>query len=220
MARRDEEIKKNIIDQLYWDSQVDASNLQVLVNEGRVTLMGVVNTYAARKAALNDAWIIPGVRALQDQLLVRYTVEVPPDDRIKRSIEEALIAHSEIDSSGIQVTVNAGLITLEGSVDAYWRRLAVEEAAGSVTGVLAIKNNIAVVPTESAEDEEIARELTSTLDRSERVPAGAVTVQVDSGVVTLTGSVSDMLASMTAAELAGRTRGVVDVENQILVTGE
>jgi osmotically-inducible protein OsmY len=215
MARTDEHIKKDVVDQLYWDNQIDASGIKVMVGDGTVTLTGVASIYAARKAAVNQAWVIPGVRSVQDQLLVRYTVEVPPDDQIQRNATSALIWNPDIDSENIRVVVNAGLVSLEGTVDAYWKKLLAENVLATITGVLGIKNKIAVVPTEAREDEEIARQVIGALERTESALVGAVTVRVADGVVTLSGSVPDSVSRISVEEKAAHTGGVVDVENQL-----
>jgi hyperosmotically inducible protein len=55
MARTEEQIKRDVVDQLYWDNRVDASDVTVEVSNGTVTLRGTVPTYFASTAALNDA---------------------------------------------------------------------------------------------------------------------------------------------------------------------
>jgi len=217
MERADEEIKKEVVDQLYWDSRVDASGIKVMVVDGKVTLSGVVRTYTARKAAVNDTWVIPGVRLVQDRLLVRYTVEVPPDEQIERNAVNALIWNPNIDFGNIRVTVNEGLVSLEGTVDTYWKKIIVEDLLANITGVLVIRNKITVVPTESQEDERIARDVIGALGRTNLVPVGTVTVQVRSGVVTLTGAVPDSMTRLAAEEKAAHTVGVVDVQNQLVL---
>ena len=59
MKSKDEQIKKAVVDMLYWDSRVDASDIHVEVTDGEVTLRGTVPSYATKEAALFDAWKIP-----------------------------------------------------------------------------------------------------------------------------------------------------------------
>jgi len=40
MARSDEVIKKDVVDELYWDNRIDASKVTATVNDGAVTLAG------------------------------------------------------------------------------------------------------------------------------------------------------------------------------------
>lgn len=42
MIRADEEIKRDLVDELYWDYRVDASNVKAEVSDGKVRLTGTV----------------------------------------------------------------------------------------------------------------------------------------------------------------------------------
>ena len=43
--RTDEQIRKDIIEQLQWDSRINSTNINVEVNQHVVTLSGNVNSY-------------------------------------------------------------------------------------------------------------------------------------------------------------------------------
>lgn len=60
MARTEEQIKRDVVDQLFWDIRVDASDVTVEVSNGTVTLRGTVPTYLAAKAAIDDSWCVLG----------------------------------------------------------------------------------------------------------------------------------------------------------------
>jgi osmotically-inducible protein OsmY len=70
--RLDETIKKDVVGQLYWDSRVDASEINVTVDEGTVTLSGSVPTFLAREAATSDARLVHGVTWVDNQLRIVY----------------------------------------------------------------------------------------------------------------------------------------------------
>jgi len=61
MPRIDENIKRDVVDQLYWDSRVNAADIKVTVFDGVVTLSGFVNTSNARYSAASDTWMSEGV---------------------------------------------------------------------------------------------------------------------------------------------------------------
>ena len=83
---RDESIVKDVVDSLYWDSRVDASKVSVTVDDGIVKLAGSVPSYTSREAASEDAWLITGVRQVDNQLKVDYQVEIPSDREIASNI--------------------------------------------------------------------------------------------------------------------------------------
>jgi osmotically-inducible protein OsmY len=219
MIRTDQQIKKDIIDELYWDYRVDASNVQVGIAEGKVTLNGVVSTYSAQNAAVADAWGIAGVKDVTNLLSIVFppTFDVPADQEIKRRAEMRLAWHSEFDQVDIDISVVRGVVKLEGAVNAYWQRWKAEHLVSELTGVRDIENHLTVVSGESYIDHDIAEQLESALERNPIIDADQVTVKVEHGQVTLTGSVPTHYARGRAYEIAAQTVGVLSVDNNVTV---
>lgn len=212
-----EEIKKNVVDNLYWDTRVDASDVDVEVSaEGEVTLKGSVPSFTSKTAATTSAWSVTGVSAVNNRLTVEYpaAVTVPSDEEIQDDIENILLWDTDIDSTKIDVSVNDNEVTLEGSVDAYWKIYAAERLADT-TGVYSIENKLAVVPSEDEEDEVIAESIVNALTRNVDVNSEDVEVKVKNGEVTLRGTVSSWSAYRAAEESSFFTAGVTDVDNLI-----
>ena len=69
---------------------------------------------------------------------------VYPSD-IKKKIEDALARHAEIEAREIRVTVREGKVSLEGKVDSWEERRAVEDAAWSVVGVQSVDDRLTIV---------------------------------------------------------------------------
>jgi osmotically-inducible protein OsmY len=67
-------------------------------------------------------------------------------------------------------------------------------------------------------DKDIAQDIESALERNQYVDAENVTVKVEDGKVTLTGTVSSYYARGTAYDAAAFTLGVLQVDNHIVVT--
>ena len=216
----DEKIKKDVTDQLYWDYRVDASNVQVTVDDGVVELEGTVPSFSAKESASTDAWSVGGVIRVENDLDVKYApgLTVPTDDEIRSNIKDVFLWNPYLTSYKIDVSVKNGWVTLEGTVDAYWKKVRAELEATDVVGVLGITNKIAVVPTESITDERIAEDVVNAVDRDIRVYADDVDVKVEGGQVTLTGSVPTWTAKSAAHSAALYTYGVKDVKDRITVT--
>jgi len=70
-TRDDTEILTDIEADLILDSWVDATNVNVEVNEGVVTLSGNVDTVVAKRSAGDDAWDTPGVVDVINNLKVQ-----------------------------------------------------------------------------------------------------------------------------------------------------
>jgi osmotically-inducible protein OsmY len=219
MARISEGIKKDVVDQLYWDSRVDASKVKVTVSDGKVLLSGSTPSFMSRHAAETDAYMVEGVVSVENRILVEPTMKVPSDEEIRRAIENTFIWDPDFDAREITVSVAGGRVTLEGTVDAYWKKLKAEEAVNHFLGVIDVSNKLAITPAENIVDQSIAQDIMAALDRNVNVNADDLDVEVDHGVVTLSGKVSDWNEYIAAYNMARYTGGVIDVINDLVIAG-
>jgi len=127
--------------------------------------------------------------------------------RIKREVAEAKV----------NITLNAGVVTMKGSVDSYKTKTKAEACAKDVVGVLDVVNELAVVPGERYGDELIAKRVVGAFERNDCIDPSTITVEVDRGEVTLTGTVPDFLVRALARGVALCTAGVLFVENRLIV---
>jgi osmotically-inducible protein OsmY len=184
-----------------------------------VTLTGRIPSYTARNFATADAWGIAGVKGVDNLLRVTYpaTVTMPTDVQIETSVTRTLTWNPDVDSLNIDVAVVNGTVTLEGTVDSYWQRWKAEDLVSDLSGVVAVENHLTVVPGEDFVDQDIAQEIEAALERNLYVASEDVTVKVENGAVTLTGTVPSHYARQRAYNAAANTRGVVDVRNDIVM---
>lgn len=68
--RSDQEIQRDIWHCLEMDSWVNASQINVDVRNGVVTLTGTVSSITEKRAAGDDAWDTPGVVDVNNQLRI------------------------------------------------------------------------------------------------------------------------------------------------------
>ncbi|MFW9962671.1 MAG: BON domain-containing protein [Candidatus Sifarchaeia archaeon] len=217
MKTKDEQIKKAVVDMLYWDSRVDASDIHVEVTDGVVTLRGTVPSYGVKEAALFDAWKVPGVKKVNNNSFVKFpsSAKILTDPQIETSIKKQLEWNDSTSNENIHVKVKKGEVTLEGHVDAYWKIFRAQQIASDVLGVIDIDNKLSVVPTEAITDQVIATDIVNAIDRSYAVNADNVDVKVKDGVVTLSGRLPTRAAHEAALECAYNTFGVKDVKDRL-----
>jgi osmotically-inducible protein OsmY len=219
IVRTDEDIKKDIVDELYWDDRVDASDVLVEVDRAQAILIGTVPSYSSRRVAEKAAGRIRGVKAVENRLAVRLpnTLDKITDIEIDASVRSSLRWHSDIDATNIAVGVESGAVSLEGTVGRYWEKLEAEEAVSRIGGVVHVDNRLAVVPTRDVWDQSMAEAIVMALERSAGIDAESVTVEVEQGRVHLSGTVPDGSASRRAEAVAFRTSGVKEVDNGLAV---
>lgn len=217
MPRIDEEIKKDVVDELYWDGFIDASQVSVIVSDGVVTLSGQVPTYSESTAAWSAAHRIQGVLDVVNDINISYVTppEVPDDAEIERRANTLLRWDPSLDDATLSVSVNDGIITLDGTVDAYWKKSFIEGKIMDIRGIVYIENKLTVVPSKELSDEIIAEDIVSAMDRDTRVDAEDITIKVEDGVVRLSGQVVNWRESRAAVQIATRTAGVVGVDDDI-----
>jgi osmotically-inducible protein OsmY len=141
------------------------------------------------------------------------------DDEIKQEVERELRWDTRVEENTIGVVVSHGVVALTGTVGSYARKLAAQEAAHRVHGVLDVANDIEVKPAGSLarNDTEIALAVRQSLEWDVLVPSEHIRSTVANGWVTLEGDV-ETLSQREDAERAVRfLRGVKGVRNRLLV---
>jgi osmotically-inducible protein OsmY len=141
------------------------------------------------------------------------------DSQIHHDVLEELKWDSRVDETEVGVQVNGGVVTLTGTVTSWAKRVAAQEAARRVIGVLDVANDTKVnVPGGLARtDTEIAQAVRQTLEWDVFVPNEKITSTVTDGWVTLEGPIESW-SQRDAAERAVRNlSGVKMVVNKIIV---
>src|SRR5258707_14144657 len=70
-VRTDEDIQRDVLDELKWDSRVQVNEIGVVVKDGIVTLTGWVDSYMKKLAAEAAAHRVPGVKAVANDIEAR-----------------------------------------------------------------------------------------------------------------------------------------------------
>jgi osmotically-inducible protein OsmY len=148
----------------------------------------------------------------------RTTSAPKTDEELKTQVVDELAWDTRVDASKVQVRVENGWVTLRGSVPTHWEKTEAARLAGNARGVLSVRNELAVVPSETVGDEVTGEEIVAALERSALVSADQVDVTVSDGLVTLRGTVPSAAARQAAHRAASRTAGVVDVVNDLTVS--
>jgi osmotically-inducible protein OsmY len=131
---------------------------------------------------------------------------------------EELAWDTRVSPGEIAVRVDDGIVTLTGNVSCLAKKLAAEDAAQRVAGVLDVANDIAVAQKEDAyDDTELASAIRHALQWNVFVPDERIHSSVSHGVVTLRGSVETLAQRHEAACAVGALDGVVAIDNLIEV---
>lgn len=225
--RADYDIEKEIDQALSYDIRIDNALIDVEVDQGEVSLSGIVGSAAEKQHAIAKAWVA-GVHSVEGTELevkewarnenlregkyVRKT-----DDEIKKAVEDAFAYDPRVFSFNPEVSVSNGFVTLTGIVNNLQAKKAAENNARNVVGVFGVSNNLKVRPVEVPDDSELEAAIISGLRRNPLIDKWQVDVTADNGIVYLSGSVDTYFEKSQAEDVAANTKGVVDVRNNIHV---
>jgi osmotically-inducible protein OsmY len=214
--RTDNEIQRDIGDELRWDPSLQNDDIAVSVRDGVVTLAGYVKSYLDKWHAERVASKVKGVRAVANDLTVRLpSASERPDPDIARAAVDALKWNIAVPADRIRIKVDKGWVTLEGDVDWHYQREAAERAIRSLTGVKGVTNLIAVNATPTPQD--VKQKIKEALERVAQFDADRITVEVDGHRVVLEGTVRSYAERRDAERAARNAPGITEVENRLTV---
>ena len=212
----DKTLQQAVMDELEWEPSVGAQHIGVAVEDGVVTLTGHVGSYIERLAAEKAVKRVKGVRAIAEEIEVRFANDKKTsDDQIARRSLDVIAWDSTIPKDKIQIKVQNGFVTLTGEVDWFYQRDDAEAAVRKLTGVKGLSNEIKVKPQVRGTD--IKQRIETALRRNAEVEADAIKVTVLDGRVILDGKVKAWYERELAERTAWSAPGVVSVEDRISI---
>lgn len=212
----DNDIKRDVENQLRWDPDIDATDIAVSVKDGVVSLTGFVRSYSQRYEAELEAKKVRGVRGVANDIEVKLpSLNQRADPEIARDATEALKRDLPYSSEQIKVVVRDGWLTLEGEVEWKFQSERAEQAVRRIKGLKGVSNLIKVKPRTSPSA--VKERIDDALKRTAEIDAQKITVEVDGGEVTLRGTVRSWLERQEAERAAWRAPGVTHVNNRIVI---
>jgi osmotically-inducible protein OsmY len=199
---------------------VDAAEIGVAAESGIVTLSGMVKSLPQKWAAEKAAQRVSGVKAVTDEIVVKLPGDSELSDTdIARAAVNALDWNASLPRGRVTLVVSHGWITLEGTLQFHYERVAAEYAVRGLTGVKGVTNLISVKPPQTS-PRDIKHRIEQAFERAADLDAQTISVEAREGKVVLRGTV-DSWAERERAELAAwAAPGVSRVENEILVTSD
>lgn len=217
-VRTDQEIQRDVLEELDWDAQVQPNEIGVTVSDGVVTLTGWVDSYARRWAAEHCAHRVRGVRAVASDLEVRLPgIDERTDADIAIAASRALEWDSFVPAERLDVTVANGWVMLRGEVEYGFQRRTAERELRRLRGVRGITNLVEVHPPAPSSEEQTRRDLQQVLLR--RTGTERIHARVAGDTVVLSGVVRSWWQREEAERAAWATPGVREVHDRLVVTG-
>ena len=214
----DLQLQQDVLDELEFEPSIDAVHIGVAVDAGIVTLTGHVGSYAEKLAAVTAVRRVKGVRAIADEIQVRYPSDKKTaDDEIAKRAADILRWDSMVPSDSIQILVRDGCVVLSGNADWYYQKRNAEEDVRRLSGVRTVINNIEIKPRVAADD--VTRKIEEALKRHAQIEAQAIRVTVrDRHTVVLEGQVDNWDERHAVQNAAWSAPGVTSVEDRLTIS--
>jgi len=213
----DASLKELVEEELEWEPSIDATDIGVGVEDGVVTLMGYVSSFTQKMAAERAASRVKGVRAIAQELEVRFAgMDTEADDRIAKRALDVLDWDVAIPNEAIKVKVQNGHVTLSGQVEWRYQANRARDKIEGLPGVKAVSNLIQIKPKVSGED--VKEKIEQALKRDAELEAKTIRVSVMNGKVTLEGNVHTWHDREVAEQAAWAAPGVQDVVDRIRIS--
>lgn len=200
---------------------IDAEEIVVEANDAEVILSGRVDTLYERDRAAEIAADVTGVVTVLNRLVVEPDA-VRSDREIRRDVQDALIRNSLVNKQNITVFVEDGQVTLAGTVSNWVEEQEALDAAQFTAGVTSVVDQLEISGSgfDDITTRTIREQVREQLQWDVRVDASNISVSVNDGIVTLTGTVDSAAAESAALASAWSVAGVREVINRLTVVTE
>jgi osmotically-inducible protein OsmY len=213
----DQGLKQSVLDELIWEPSVDGAHIGVTAQGGVVTLTGHVGSYAEKCAAERAAGRVSGVKAIAEELEIRYLYGVGHgDEDIAKQALNVLNWDLSVPKDKVKVKVEKGWITLSGDVSWYYQKNAAESDVRKLLGVMGVSNEIAIKPSVQASD--VQKKIKAAFGRNAEFEAANIIVSTDGGKVTLSGRVDSYYERTLAEDTAWSAPGVTHVDDLVTIS--
>ena len=227
--RSDDEIREDVLARIRTNDSLERREIVVAVSKGEVALTGKLQSLAEKRLAEIASAGVRGVIAVENQLTV-----APEPDRSDTALRDeiaGLIANSiYLDDVEIDVEVKNRVAHLRGTVGSAAQKDRLRTLA-EIWGVAEVNTDEVGIDPDLSDGTVRKKRLADVSDEGIHLAlrraiandpvvflaANSVSASVESGKVTLIGTVSRLRAKERAERLAMDTVGVVSVDNELQV---
>jgi osmotically-inducible protein OsmY len=214
--KSDVQLKSDVTAELAWTPGVNAANIGVAVKDGVVTLSGTLATFAQKHVVERAVRRVAGVRGLALDLEVQLAPDHQRNDsEVARAALDALSLSVLVPHDRIKVEVEDGWVTLTGEVEWSYQKGAAEHCIRPLVGVRGVTDRIVVKARAIPKD--LREQITAALVRHAHREANHIGIDVEGGVVTLSGVVHSLPERDAAIGTASAAKGVSRVVDRLEV---
>ncbi len=215
--KNDREIKERVLEELLHQKDIDETQIGVIVENGVVTLTGVVDHVNKKAAALRALENVKGIKAIVKDIKIKYGTDYKTCDKeIAKSITNTLEQEFESPNCDITVEVQDGFVFLLGKVRWDFQRQKAKKIAEQQLGVKGVINNLDIKQKVFPND--VKTSITKAFGQMALIDANSISVDVKEQTVILRGKVKNFAQKQEASISTYNVPGVQDVVNELEVS--
>ncbi len=213
MTPTDQQLLRDVRQELGSDPAVDTVAIHVAVQDAVVVLSGSVANLATRHAAVTGARRVPGVRRVFESITVKPADPTLDDAAIAARVRAILDLDAAVPEDAVDVAVDNGLVSLTGEVDWPYEREAARTAAARIAGVTGVACRIEARGPPSVAD--LRGRILAALEGTIEAEAAGLEIAIEDGVVRIDGTLCGAAHRDAAERAVGEAPGVARVESNI-----
>ncbi|MBK8476005.1 MAG: BON domain-containing protein [Opitutaceae bacterium] len=199
--------------------------VSVSVNDGIVTLTGMVADKDSKAIAEDTVNNLPGVAAVDNQITLDPALKEHSDALIAWKIRYQLLVRANVSNRDTKVYVKDGVVMLTGTATTLAEKDLVGVYATDTEGVKSVRNEILILAplgetqtvAESMDDASITSHIKYALLTHRSTSALKTGITTNNGVVVITGIAANDAEKSLVGKLATNVRGVKSVTNDMTV---
>jgi osmotically-inducible protein OsmY len=137
----DDQIARRAISIIAWNVQIPKDSVTVKVQNGWVTLTGVVDWQYQRVAAESAVRKLSGVIGVSNQITIKPSLQAID---VRKHILDALKRSADLEADAIRIEAHGDIVKLEGRLTTGYERDLVNRAAWSVPGVRMVEDRTTI----------------------------------------------------------------------------
>jgi osmotically-inducible protein OsmY len=217
IQRTDQDLCRNISDELLYTPNLNARHIELAVKDGMVTMTGDVSSLPERLAARRATMRMWGVKSVDDKMVVRATPNPGTDDiKLARTAKQLLDWAVDVPSDTVTAHVKDRTITLSGNVVWDYQRDAAERAVMYIKGLTGVRN--AITLSQGSAVTVVKPAIESAIQRNAQLRTLSIDVDVNGHELVLRGTVRSFADRRGAEHAAWSAAGVTSVKNDLVVS--
>jgi osmotically-inducible protein OsmY len=214
--KNNEELQTDVQNAIKWEPLLNAAEIGVTAKDGVVSLTGVVDSYAKKMEAENAAKKVIGVKALVENIEVKFHSSwSKTDTEIANEVLSGLKNDGSVPNDKITVKVEDGWVSLDGELPWNYQKESAKNAVKYLAGVKGVTNNIKI--KSGTHDAIEKKDVEDAIHRSWSIDDSDINVSVSGTTVTLSGVVNSWYQKEEAGRIAWNTPGIWHVKNELSV---